>query len=445
MKKTFSFTFCLLFVSFLSGTLFAYGQTTEEKEKRLRAELEVIEREIREQQGILSKKQLEGASIERDVSILNAQIKTAQLKIQKHNLAIERLGKDIVLKSQVIEDLSQDITKGQESLAQIIRKTHQIEDYSIPELVLGSEGLSASLADLDTFTSVKEALSDTFVELRDARQANEQEKTQLNKKKNQEIDTRVNVEAEKKKIEVAEAEKKRLLALNKSEQASYQKIIADKAAKAAAIRTALFGLRDSAAIQFGTALEYAKKASAKTGVRPAFVLAILTQESNLGANVGSCYLTNTTTGAGIRISTGVALERVMKPERDVAPFLQITKELGRDYLSTRVSCPFTVGYGGAMGPAQFIPSTWNMFKGRIATMLGVDTADPWNPEHAFMASALYLADLGAVSGSYTAERNAACKYYSGRACGGATNTFYGDQVMAKVAGIQANIDFLNSQ
>jgi hypothetical protein len=62
-----------------------------------------------------------------------------------------------------------------------------------------------------------------------------------------------------------------------------------------------------------------------------------------------------------------------------------------------------------------------------------------------MASALYLADLGAVSGSYTAERNAACKYYSGRACSDSINTPYGDQVMAKAAGIQTNIDFLNSQ
>ncbi|HYC34287.1 MAG TPA: lytic murein transglycosylase [Candidatus Paceibacterota bacterium] len=421
------------------------AQLDPEKEKQLRAELEVIEREIKEQQGILASKQLEGASIARDVAILNAQIKQAQLKIQKHNLAIERLGKDIVIKSNVISGLEKEITKGQESLAQIIRKTHQLEDYSLPELVLGGTNLSESLVDLDAFTSIKGALADTFVELRDAKKANEDEKVNLGKKKSQEIDTRVNVEAEKKKIESAEAEKKRLLALNKNEQAGYQKVIADKAAKAAAIRTALFGLRDSAAIPFGTALEYAKKASAQTGVRPAFVLAILTQESNLGANVGSCYMTDTTTGSGIKVSTGLPVDRVMKPERDIAPFLEITKEVGRDYLTTRVSCPLSVGYGGAMGPAQFIPSTWQLFKKRIAALLGVTTADPWNPEHAFMASALYLADLGAVSGSYTAERNAACKYYSGRVCAGPINTPYGDQVMAKAATIQSNIDFLNSQ
>jgi hypothetical protein len=54
-----------------------------------------------------------------------------------------------------------------------------------------------------------------------------------------------------------------------------------------------------------------------------------------------------------------------------------------------------------------------------------------------MASAMYLSDLGAKGGSYTGERNAACRYYSGRACtAGHINMTYGDQVMIKAANIQ---------
>jgi hypothetical protein len=49
-------------------------------------------------------------------------------------------------------------------------------------------------------------------------------------------------------------------------------------------------------------LQFATEASQKTGVRPAFLLGILTQESNLGKNVGSCYLKDPSTGAGIRIT-----------------------------------------------------------------------------------------------------------------------------------------------
>jgi membrane-bound lytic murein transglycosylase B len=94
-----------------------------------------------------------------------------------------------------------------------------------------------------------------------------------------------------------------------------------------------------------------------------------------------------------------------------------------------------------MGPAQFIPSTWKLLVNRIATALGVKRPDPWSPQDAFMASALYLTDLGAESGSYTGERNAACRYYSGRKCDSKKpyNSSYGDSVMKKATNIQQNL------
>ncbi len=97
-----------------------------------------------------------------------------------------------------------------------------------------------------------------------------------------------------------------------------------------------------------------------------------------------------------------------------------------------------------MGPAQFIPTTWEGYDDRIEASLGVSVANPWNPQHAITANALYMMDLGAAAQTYTAEWNAACKYYSGRACGAANNTFYGNSVMTIVKQIQADIDVLES-
>jgi hypothetical protein len=54
-----------------------------------------------------------------------------------------------------------------------------------------------------------------------------------------------------------------------------------------------------------------KTASLQTGVRASFILAILQQESNLGTNVGSCYLKNESDGSGIRISSGAVVKNVM--------------------------------------------------------------------------------------------------------------------------------------
>ncbi len=292
-----------------------------------------------------------------------------------------------------------------------------------------------------------------FAIVREVKASTEIEKQALDKKKNQEADAKYEVEVKKKTIAQSEAEKKQLLAITKQEEKTYQGVLAEREARAAQIRAALFRLRDTDGISFAEALTYAEKASAKTGVRAALILAILTQESDLGKNQGSCLVTNLETGDGAGKNTGNPFEQVMKAPRDTAPFESITKRLGRDWKMTPVSCPPSAtyrvgrGFGGGMGPSQFIPSTWEIVKGSVAPLIGVDAdkLDPWNPEHSFMATALYMANRGASAGGYTAERNAACRYYSGAACTPGrvpANVFYGDQVMAKAEAIQDNIDFL---
>lgn len=414
---------------------------TPEQEAKLRAELADIESQIKTQQGILTQKAGEGVSIQRDIDILNARIKQAQLKIKAKELSINKLGKDITVKTNTITALGTRIDRGRESLQQIIQRTREIDNYSYAEAMLSTKDISEFFIDLDSFTSIKQSLQTHLDDIKNAKSQNENVKKELDTKRDEEIDAKTVIEREQKIIKNSEAEKKRLLALNKNEQLAYKTSIANNTKKAAEIRNQLFKLRDAAAIKFGDAVAYAKAASAVSGTRAAFILAIIQQESNLGANVGSCYLTDATTGAGVRRSNGAAVPNLMKASRDVQPFLDITSALGRDPYKTLVSCPLSYGFGGAMGPAQFIPSTWKLFQNKIAQALGKPASDPWNPQDAFMASGFYLADLGASSQEYSKERNAACRYYSGRSCSG-TNTFYGNQVMARVKAIQDNIDIL---
>ncbi len=209
--------------------------------------------------------------------------------------------------------------------------------------------------------------------------------------------------------------------------------------KAAQIRSALFALRDTAAIPFGTAYNYALEVQKKTGVRPAFLLAILTQETNLGENVGQCLVTNMTTGDGIGKNTGTPFKGVMKPSRDIGPFIVIANSLGFDPKTKPVSCPQAGGYGGAMGPSQFIPSTWVAYQNKIAIAAGVAVPDPWIPHDAFFATALYLDDLGASAGGYSAESTAAAKYYAGSNWKKTAGQNYAASVMKTTQNIQENM------
>ncbi len=439
MKKLFQriSTFFLAFalVVQVANPVLLLAETIEEKEARLRAALAQKEREIAVQQAILENEQRETASIERDLAILNARIKEQELKIEARNIEIQILGRDINLKNETIGELNNKIGRSKESLSQLIRKKNEIDQFSLVEIVLSNEDISDFFADVDSFDSINVAMQASFEEIRDTKSQAELEKDQLAVKQAEEADAKKVIESEKKKVERDESAKEELLAINKEQERTYAAVLAARQQEAAAIRAALFALRDAGPIQFGQALEYANAAFRMTGVRPAFLLAILTQESELGRNVGTC---NRPGDPPEKHWTEIMPGPHSNSWRDdQSAFLRIMKGLGREPEGTPLSCPIGAGWGGAMGPSQFIPATWEAYIPKLEQILGVHP-DPWNPQHAFTASAIYLADLGASQGGYSAEHEAAARYYAG---GGwqTRGQAYANSVLNHAQNIQTNM------
>ncbi len=440
MHKRYFLVVILIFFATTFASI-AEAITPEEQEAQWRAELAQTEADIVKWQGILDSTKANTKSLQQEAANLNAKIQQAKALIKKKNIAIAQLEVDIAKKNSHIRTLEEKIESGHDSLAQLLRKTNEIDQFSLPEVMLGNKNISDFFSDVDTFQSVNRSLGDLFIEIRATKYLTEKEKEALDKQKDKEADTRAEAEVQRKQVEANEKEKQYLISVNKTQEKTYTQVIADRQKKAGEIRAKLFKLAGgSSPINFGDALAYAQSAASKTGVTPAFVLAILTQESNLGANVGKCYLTDTATGAGVNINTGKVWTNLMKATRDVQPFLDITSTLGFNAFKTVVSCPIAgvAGYGGAMGPAQFIASTWKIFEDRLKNTLG-RLPNPWNPEDAFLASAMYLSDLGAKAGTASSELRAACKYYGS---GGSTCS-YGRSVQTLKNSIQADIDYLN--
>ncbi len=450
--RTVAFLTTLLCLSFVvPGAVSAQTPACDDNvagktEAELQADLARCNAEIAQWQGILANTRNKVSTIDSDVKALNAKIKAAEATIKAKNIAIAELSKDITEREQKITELEELIDEGRESLAQLIRRTNEIDEASLAEVVLDSKNLSEFFIDLDAFLAVQRGLEEHFKKIRGAIAQTEAEKARLGEIQNKELDAKYVVETNKKTITKTTEEKKELLAATKQEATSYEKIVADRQAKRNQINAALFRLRgiDGGGIPFKEALAYAKEAAGHTGVRAAFILGILRQESNLGVNVGQCLLVDPKTGAGKGKNTGTPFANVMKPDRDVPYFLDMMDRLGRDPYATPVSCPQSIGYGGAMGPTQFIPSTWRNYETRIAQAFGVPVADPWNPEHAIMATALFLQDLGANRGGYSAEREAAGRYYAG----GNWQLYglgYAASVLKYAEGYQDDIDFLDEQ
>ena len=375
-----------------------------------------------------------------DVIALTTQINALKTKVKARGIAISQLKVSINDKVDKIETLSEKIASEHESLAQLLRNTNEFDNSNLVHLVVSDKTVSDFYSDLESYTTIKKSIKDSVEKITGIKVQTETEKKDLEKKRNAELDVKAELESAQKKVAKSEADKKELLAISKQKESDYQKLAEEKKARANKIRSALFSLAGiSQKIEFGTALKYAKEAQSKTGIDPAFLLAILTQESNLGSNVGKCYLTDIDgpqAGYGVNVTTGKTWKNLMKPTRDITPFLDITGKLGFDPLKTVVSCPIAgvQGYGGAMGPAQFIASTWKLIEKRIANNLGISVPNPWEPRDAFMASAIYLSDLGASGSSYTSQIKAACRYYGS----GGTSCSYGKSVMNFAKNIQTN-------
>lgn len=417
---------------------------SKEEEEALREEYQQLQEEIAEWQKVLDETKAKKNTLQGDVTLLNAQIKKAEAEIKQRNGSINKLAGEINKKTAHISELEQRLEQGRASLAQLLREKHEVETTPLAVMLLSSGNLSGFFSTVDSINVINRDLQAHFDELRGVKQETEKEKQELDQKKNQELDARYEVEVKKGQVERDEAEKERLLEITKKDEASYAQVLADRQRRAAEIYARLFPLRDTEGIQFGEAVQYARVASGKTGVRPVLILAVLSQESDLGKNVGNCLVTNLETGDGKGKNTGTPIAGVMKAPRDTVPFERITKALGKDWSTTPVSCPQAAGYGGAMGPTQFIPSTWELFEARIKAALNVPATNPWNAQHAIMATALYLQDAGAAGGGYTAERNAACRYFSGSACpnSGGWIDNYANSVVAKANAFGKDVEAL---
>lgn len=438
----------ILFLSIISISFFninfnqnkAFAIDVDETEKRLRAELQKLEEEEAILQKNLQVQKSKTATIQRDVNILSGQIRQAEINIQKKNLEISKLRDTIDLKKKTVSELDEKLEQSKRVLSELIRKSNETDNISITEIILGSEKLTDFFVDIDSYTHVNNQLQELYDQVKDIKLQTEQEKEELAEKQNEELDAKKEIESQKNVVLTKKTQQDNLLAVSKKSEATYETVIAQKRQQASQIRSALFQLRDSAGIPFGEALEYAQKAQAKTGVRAAFILAILKQESNLGKNVGTCNLQGQPASKKWYSIMPGPTSGSWRDDQTI--YKRIVSRLGLEVESMPLSCPWQGGWGGAMGPSQFIPYTWNSYEPKIAQAVGVNIPNPWNPEHAIMATALYVKDLGAAAGGYTAERTAALKYYAGSNWNKPQNAFYGNSVMNHVTGIQTQVDFL---
>ncbi len=411
--------------------------TVAAERAKLEEELKGLESQIDGYRTLIQGKQNEAVSLERDLSIIQTEIKKAKLAIQARTLSIKQLTETIGEKSEFVGELLRKVNREKESLAELLRQLNTLGDTTLVELMLGYENMSDFFVDVDSMDSVQKLIHNSLDEIEVTKANTQEEVDTLSQRKQEESDLKAIQELERRRIEQKESEQKNILKVTRGQEKAYQDVLKLSERDAAKIRSQLFLLRGSAAIPFEKAIEYANLAFQKTGVRPAFLLGVLSEESELGANLGSGNWKTDLYNCYIKIGYKTSAEK------QKTAFLAITAALGLDPDLMPVSKAPYYGCGGAMGPAQFMPTTWQLYQDAIAAKTGHNPPSPWDPKDAFMASALLLKDNGAAAGGAVAERRAALKYLAGGNWQKKAYAFYGDDVMALAAKYQEQIDILS--
>jgi len=364
----------------------------QKKALELQSEIDKLDQNIVQTQ---KKKQ----TLQRDISILNDEILEIQLKIKQISLAIQMTELDIADKQVEIDGLEEKIIKQKTILAEYIRLVNHYDQNSLLEILLSYDGLSDVLNRVESLEVLQKKIHQTLETIRATKSLTQEDKQSLEGQEEEQVSLRKLQEAQKRSLQQKEQEKNKILTQTKGQEAQYQKLLSQAETELKQVKSQIRLLQSEGkeVLSLDEAISLANEASKLTGVRSALILAILDQESDFNRFTGACnYKTALRAGH----------------DYEEAIFEQITKELGLNPNEILVSCPLKnskgqyVGSGGAMGPAQFMPKTWLNMQDELKTLLGY-MPNPWMPNDAIIAMALYLKRNGAL----TNERQAAGAYF----------------------------------
>lgn len=420
----------------------ALAQENGKSRAELEAQIAAIEAEIAGLDKDLTDVRGRKRTLQNEVNRLNNEIKRSELTIKGLNLSVRQTEGGISTKVNSIGEAETKISKQKASLSEYLRTIYKHDDFSLVEALLVKKDLAQFFQELSALESVQEDINVSLDDLAVLKEKLQREKDDLEGKREDLLSLRALEQIQKQNVESKKGEKDKILKVTQGQEANYQKLIQAKKSDVAAIRQQISYL-ERAGVSAENAVEYATLAAKRVGIRPAFLLGLLEVET--GRRFEEGVIT-----AGSHLGTGnwktdlyqcyLNLGRPTTAEKQKAAFFEITTKLGYDPNTRPVSRRPNYGCGGAMGPAQFLPTTWLLFDDKVASLTGHNPPDPWRIEDAFTAAALYLADAGAAAKTATAETRAAKAYISGSPnCTKYICNFYSREVLRIAALIEPNL------
>lgn len=421
------FLFIFFVMSCVYFTPHSRAQTIDSAstKEELRAQLKEVQAQIETLEIGVQEAKASQKTLAQEIILLQKEWEKQRLQLKEVDLSIRETQEELNEKKSEINGLENKLEEKKMLLHATLQKLNAYERMNWVGALFSGATLSDFFNHLRALHNLQSDVAEFIGSIDDTRKNLEDEQANLEDKKEEAARLKGLFSLKKQDLERKQKEKNSLIEKTKGQEKLYAAGIQKSKKDAVLIRQQLFTLESvGVSMSLGEAIERAKFTGEKTGVRPAFLLAIFQVESRLGTYVG-----------------GGSWRKDMKPkERPI--FLQLMQKLGFDPDTMPVSKKPGYGWGGAMGPAQFIPSTWAAYENQIAGLTGNTPPSPWNIEDAFIASGLKLVGNGAGSRARTGEHTAAAKYLGGGNYKKRVSQMYANSVMDWADYYQEQIDAL---
>ncbi|MCI0597717.1 peptidoglycan DD-metalloendopeptidase family protein [Candidatus Parcubacteria bacterium] len=272
---------------------------------RQRRELDEEIKEYQRQLNVLSgeKHTLQGAIQTLDVSRNKtaSQIKSIQGKIAGATLKLSQL-------SFEIDEKEASIALDKAAVASSLRAIDSADDVSLIEQLFAAEALADAWILVDNLASLNQALQTHATILSEAKVVLADQQEQVSVTKNELSYANVDLQNQKKALDVNRQEKETLLSVTKSKEAEYQALIAEKKAEQAAFESELYRL----STELGYAVDPASIPQSGSGVLlwpldDVFV----TQEFGRTVDSKRLYVSGTHDGVDFRASVGTPVRSAL--------------------------------------------------------------------------------------------------------------------------------------
>lgn len=301
----------IIAVATLAVPSFSYSQSISDLQKQINdhaSQIDALNKEIAQYEAQLKTTTSQKQTLQTKIQELDLQRKklTAQVTVTKNQIGTTQ--KQIQQLSQGIDAAQGSIDSNRAGLAQSLRALNDADQRPLAVTILAAGDITDAWRNIDAIATLQEAVRDDIRNLAEQKQNLTDTKTEAEQKRAQLMKQQQTLSSQQGSLDATRRAQNELLAQTKSQESTYQQIIAQKQAEKSKFESALFEI----ASKLEYTLDPTKVPAAGKGVlRWPLDNVFVTQQFGRTSSSGRLYASGTHDGIDLRASIGTPVKAAL--------------------------------------------------------------------------------------------------------------------------------------